>query len=107
RTATGINSSAPTSRIVPSSTKANVNVSVRSVPAVKGVGFFAAKLAASETGAMIGMNRPSSMISPQAISQCGANGAGGDGLAFGSLNPQVSPSPSKPEPLLADAELNP
>ena len=28
------------------------------------------------------------------------------GFCFGSLKPQVSPRPSKPEPLLADAELN-
>ena len=36
---------------------------------------------------MIGMNRPNSITSPVAMSQCGANGAGVDGFAFASLNP--------------------
>ena len=33
-------------------------------------------------------------------------GAGGEGLSSGLLKPHVSPRPSKPEPLLAEAELN-
>ena len=73
-TAAGMNSSAPTSKIVPSSTKPNVSVSVRSVPAVNGVGFLAARLPASANGAMIGMNRPNSMTRPVAISQYGLDG---------------------------------
>src|SRR5262249_49656875 len=105
-TAAGRNSSAPTRTIVPSSTKANVSVSVRLVPVVDGVGFFAARLPASASGAMIGTNRQINMTSPQAMSQCGAYGAGGDGFAFESLKPQVSPSPSNPEPLFALAEVN-
>ena len=51
----GRKSKAPTSSTVPSSTKPNVAVSVRSVPAVNGVVFFAARLAARAMGAMIGM----------------------------------------------------
>src|SRR5947209_10232134 len=55
---------------------------------------------------MIGMNRPNSMTRPVATSQYGANGAGADGFFAASLNPYVSPRPSKPEPLFALAELN-
>ena len=61
--------------------------------------------AASASGAMIGMKRPNSITRPVAMSQCGLYGRGGVGR-FGSLKPQVSPRPSKPEPLLAEAELN-
>ena len=85
--ATGRNISAPTSRIVPSSTQPNVIVSVRSVPEVNGVGFFPARLAANAIGAMIGMNRPKTITSPQAMSQCGANGAGALGFLSSSLKP--------------------
>src|SRR5437773_2293431 len=105
-TAAGRNSSAPTRRMVPSSTKPNVTVSVRIVPDVKGVGFLAARLPAIASGAMIGTKRLISITRPQAMSQCGAYGAGGDGLSSGVLNPHVSASPSKPEPLLADADVN-
>src|SRR5205814_9387225 len=104
--ATGRNISAPTSSTVPSSTHPNVTVSVRSVPEVNGVGFFPARLAANAIGAMIGMNRPRSITSPVATSQCGANGAGGDGFLSRSANPYVSPSPSNPDPLLALDEVN-
>ena len=51
---------------------------------------------------MTGMYRPSNMTRPVAMSQCLDSGAG-EGLE---LKPQVSPKPSKPEPLLAEAELN-
>src|SRR5262249_3608461 len=105
-TAAGRNSSAPTSSTVPSSTKANVSVSVRMVPDVKGVGFLAARLPASASGATIGMKRPSSMTRPVAMSQYGLYGDGGVRLSSGRLSPQVSPSPSKPEPLLAEDEEN-
>ena len=54
--------------MVPNSRTPNVTVSVRSVPAVNGVGRFAARLAANAIGAMIGMNRPSTITSPQATS---------------------------------------
>ena len=42
------------------------------------------------------------ITNPQAMSQCGAYGAG----AVLSANPYVSAKPSKPEPLLADDEVN-
>ncbi len=51
--------------------EAEGDVSVRSVPAVNGVGFLAARLPARASGAMIGMNRPSSITRPVAMSQCG------------------------------------
>ena len=66
--AAGRNNSAPTRRIVPSNTNANVSVSVRIVPVVNGVGFFAAKQAAKASGAMIGTNRLISITSPVAMS---------------------------------------
>ena len=86
-TAAGRNNKAPTSRMVPSSTNPNVIVSVRRVPAVNGVGFLAARLPAMAIGAMIGMKRLNSMTSPQAMSHCGLNGAGGDGLSSALLKP--------------------
>ena len=53
-------------------------------------GLFAASEPAMASGRMMGMNRASSMTSPVATFQ---------GIV-------LSPSPSKPEPLLALAELN-
>src|SRR5438552_2228639 len=76
------------------------------VPAVKGVGRLAARLPAIARGAMMGTKREISITRPQAMSQCGEYGAGGDGLSSGFSNPHVSPSPSKPEPLLAEADVN-
>ena len=87
---------------MPKSTHPNVTLSVRIVPTVNGVGFFAASPAASAMGAITGMNRPISITRPVAMSQGTLYGAG-VGL---SLAPYVSPNPSKPEPLLAAAEVN-
>ena len=81
-------------------------VSVRNVPTVMGVGFLAARLAAKAMGAMIGTKRLINMTKPVAMSSGRLSGAGGEGLSSGLLNPQVSPKPSKPEPLLAEAEVN-
>ena len=53
---------------MPSNTKPNVNVSVRNVPTVNGVGFFSARHPAIATGAMIGMNRLMSITNPVAMS---------------------------------------
>jgi hypothetical protein len=92
--------------MIPNKTQAKVNVSVRIVPAVKGVGFFLARPAAKAMGAMIGTNRLKSITKPVAMSHGRLSGAGGEGLSSGLLNPQVSPKPSKPEPLLAEAEVN-
>src|SRR5690349_17344827 len=105
-TAAGRNSNAPSSRMLPSSTNPKVTVSVRMVPDVKGVGFLRAKPAARAMGAMIGTKRLISITRPQAMSHCGLSGAGGDGLSSALLKPQVSPSPSNPEPLLAEADEN-
>ncbi len=59
-----------------SSTKPKVALSVRMVPTVKGVVFFAARLAASASGAMMGMYRLINITRPVAMSQYGLNGAG-------------------------------
>src|SRR5262249_17571351 len=105
-TAAGRNNKAPMSRIAPRSTKPNVIVSVRRVPTVKGVNFLRAKLRAIAIGAMIGMKRPRSITQPHQMSHWMLVGAGGLGLSSGLLKPNVSPSPSNPEPLLADADVN-
>ena len=89
RIATGMNSSAPTIKTVPSSTTPKRKVSVRNVPADSGVARFAANEPAMASGAMIGMNRAKSITRPVAI-------------FHGTV---LSPSPSNPDPLLAAAEL--
>ena len=66
--AAGRKSKAPMRRMVPNSTNAKVSVSVRMVPTVKGVGFFAARLAARASGAITGMNRLKSITRPVAMS---------------------------------------
>src|ERR1700690_560606 len=88
--------------MVPSNNMAKVNVSSRMVPSVNGLFFFPPKLAAIAMGATIGRDRLNSMTSPVAMSHGRLVGAG-VGLL---LKPQVSPSPSKPEPLLAEADEN-
>ncbi len=67
--------------MVPSKTKPKVMVSVRMVPTVKGVGFFAPRLAAKAKGAITGINLLMSITSPAAMSQYGLSGAG-LGLSF-------------------------
>lgn len=88
--------------IVPSSTQPKVNVSVRIVPTVKGVGFFFARLAASAKGAMMGRKRLNIITSPVAMSHWRLKG---QGLLL-SLKPQAVFVPPNSEPLLAEAELN-
>ena len=88
--------------MVPMSKKANVGVSSRIVPSLNGAAFFAPIPAAKAMGAMIGIKRLMQMTITVAISQAWLVGAG-FGLSF---KPQVSPSPSKPDPLLAEAEEN-
>src|SRR5262249_56845269 len=100
--ATGRNRRAPMITIVPMSSPANVPVSSRSVPRPKGADFFAPRLAAIAMGAMMGMNRLMMITSPAAMSKGMADGAG-VGLA---ASPKDTPSPSKAEPLFADAEEN-
>jgi hypothetical protein len=104
--AAGRKSNAPTRIMVPNKTHAKVNVSVRMVPTVKGVDFFFAKLPARAKGAIMGMKRLKSITRPVAMSSGWLSGAGGEGLSSGLLNPHVSPKPSKPEPLLAEDEVN-
>ena len=54
--------------IVPIKTQAKVNVSVRMVPTVNGVGFFFARLAAIAIGAITGMKRLKIITRPVAMS---------------------------------------
>ena len=68
----------------------NVEVSVLSVPALSGTYFFFARIPAIATGPIMGKNLASNITVPQAIFQKGV----------------LSPRPSKPLPLLADAEVN-
>ena len=72
------------------------------VPNPNGAAFFAPMPAARAMGAIIGMKRLRQMTMTVAISHGRLVGAG---LGL-SLRPQVSPRPSKPEPLLADADEN-
>ena len=62
-------SNAPTSTMMPTRTTPKVNVSVRRVPVVNGVGFLWLRLDARAMGAMIGTKRQISMIRPVATSQ--------------------------------------
>src|SRR5258708_31155754 len=66
-----------------------VPVSVFRVPVLSGMYFFFARMPAMATGPMIGRNRDRSITSPQVIFQNGT----------------PSPSPSNPEPLLAEDEV--
>src|ERR1039457_1521743 len=100
--ATGRNSRAPIITIVPSKRKPKVGVSSRMVPSPNGDAVLAPMPAARAIGAMIGMNRLIAMTMVVAMSHARLVGAG-LGLL---LKPQVSPRPSKPEPLFADAEEN-
>jgi len=81
---------------------ANVGVSSRMVPNPNGAAFFAPMPAARAMGAMIGIRQLMQMTITVAMSQASLVGAG-FGLSF---KPQVFPSPSKPDPLLAEAEEN-
>ena len=75
---------------VPPITTPKSAVSVLSVPTVSGTSFFAKSEPQIASWKMIGMNRPISITSPQA-------------MFHGTV---LSPRPSKPEPLLADDEVN-
>ena len=107
KTAAGRNSSAPTSKMVPNSTKPNVTVSVRNVPTVNGSRLLRRQAAGqrhrgddrdetAEEHHQSGRDVPVRTVQGRRRRRCAAR----------SLKPQVSPSPSNPEPLLADAELN-
>src|SRR5262249_43154875 len=74
----------------------------RSVPRPNGADFFAPRLAAIAMGAMMGMNRLMMITSPAAMSNGMAEGAG---VGF-AASPYDTPSPSKAEPLFADADEN-
>ena len=69
---------------------AKVEVSVFKVPALSGTYFFFASIPAMASGPMMGKNLPKIITRPQAIFQKGV----------------LSPSPSKPLPLLAEEEVN-
>ena len=75
---------------MPSSIAANVRSLVRSVPDVCGTRFFWARKPAIAIGSTSAGNRPSSRTIPVAMFQAGL----------------LSARPSKPEPLLAEAEVN-
>jgi hypothetical protein len=102
KAATGKKSSAPMITIVPTKREAKVNVSSLNVPGPNGLDFLAPRNAAITIGAMIGRKRLITITIPLAISHWRAVGAG-LGLL---LNPYVTPSPSKAEPLFADDEEN-
>jgi len=88
--------------MVPSNRKPNVGVSSRSVPSVNGTDFLAPRLAAIAIGATIGMKRLNRITSPAAMSHGIACDAG-----LGLLSkPKLVPSPSKAEPLFAEADEN-
>src|SRR5208282_2366626 len=100
--ATGRKSRAPMIRIVPNNSMLNVGVSSLSVPRPKGLDFFSPRYAAMAIGAIIGINLLNIITRPAAISHATAVGAG-----FGLFQkPYVVASPSKAEPLLAEAEEN-
>src|SRR5262249_51787423 len=101
-TATGRKRRAPMITMVPMSSPANVPVSSRSVPRPNGADFFAPRLAAIAIGAMMGMKRLMMITSPATMSKGVADGAG---VGF-AARPYDTPSPSKAEPLFADAEEN-
>ena len=88
--------------IVPMSRKPNVAVSSRKVPRPKGEGFFAPRLAAIAMGATIGRYRLKIMTKAVAMSH-GTNVGEGFGLL---IVPPVVPSPSRAEPLFAEAETD-
>ncbi len=85
-----MNERAPTRSTVPSSIAANVRSLVKSVPDVCGVRFFSARKPAMAIGSTSAGNRPSKRTTPVAMFQAGL----------------LSDNPSKPEPLLAAAEVN-
>src|SRR5579872_3091909 len=86
----GKKDNAATIRITDSTIIPKVPVSVFRVPALSGMYFFLARMPAMATGPMIGRKRDNSITVPQAIFQKGV----------------LSPRPSKPDPLLADEEVN-
>src|SRR5215213_7870925 len=81
----GKNESAAIMIITESNTATNAGLSTLRVPELSGTYFFEASDPAIANGPMIGINRPKSIHTPQRIFQNGV----------------ASPSPSKPEPLLA------
>lgn len=73
-----------------SNTATNAGLSTFKVPALSGMYFLEARDPAMAIGPMIGMNLPKSIARPHKIFQKGV----------------ASPRPSKPEPLLAEADVN-
>ena len=88
--------------MVPNSRKPNVAVSSRKVPKPKGEDFFAPRLAAMAIGAIIGRYRLNIITKAVAMSH-GTNVGEGFGLL---IVPPVVPSPSRAEPLFAEADEN-
>lgn len=86
----GKNERAATMMITESSTAINARLSTFNVPLLSGIYFLVAKDPAIANGPMIGINLPNNIASPHRIFQKGV----------------ASPKPSKPEPLLAAAEVN-
>ena len=86
----GKKESAATMMITESSTAINAGLSTFNVPLLSGIYFLEANDPAMASGPMIGINLPNNMAIPQRIFQKGV----------------ASPKPSKPEPLLAAAEVN-
>ena len=86
----GKNDNAATMNITANVITPNVTVSVLRVPALSGIYFFCAKRPAIATCPMIGMNLLNINTIPHEIFQ----------------NHVLSPSPSKPEPLLAAQDVN-
>ena len=88
--------------IVPKSRNPNVAVSSRKVPKPNGEDFFAPRLAAIAMGAIIGRYRLNIITKAVAMSH-GTNVGEGFGLL---IVPPVVPSPSRAEPLFAEADEN-
>src|SRR6185312_12965810 len=86
----GKKDSAATMRITDRTIIPKVPVSVFRVPALSGMYFFLARIPAIATGPMMGKKRDKSITVPHAIFQKGV----------------LSPSPSNPDPLLAEEEVN-
>jgi hypothetical protein len=82
--------SAPTRITVPNNIPANMRSSVLSVPVVSGTRFLTERNPATANGKIKAGNRPIKSTIPVAMFQAGL----------------LSASPSKPEPLLAAAEVN-
>src|SRR6187431_2761230 len=90
RASAGKNESAAMMMITESNTATKAGLSTFNVPELSGIYFFEASDPAIARGPMIGMNLPNNMARPQRIFQKGV----------------ASPSPSKPDPLLAAEEVN-